>query len=577
MLSLSLVSSQTLLTSKYRDLLVAYTDPGNGREYPPLYFNIRTYDKISGTSASANGDAILAPLIRFVESLSDRNQKILYRYYADVHSYFTNLDEQEIITDEDHDQMINQLQRLTSDMVEKTGLCKKLLVFVNTPEFVYPDESSDDKNRRDKSYYYTDEMTFSPSEVRDMTALSMLFKILIPVWGEYIAHFDIFSINPLYREEKAIEIVDEVLEHSIFSRTYAKFSQYTENIIKREITHFNKDQNKTIKTEHILSFHNLTEDVFSSIIEATILLKKTVLYECGSLNALGKVSSIMVYICTGLCQTTKSTLSNLSQSVTILPLNEQDQREGDENNQSAMEYYSKASDTPADYPVFIEVMLERDIPNIARDFGVTMEQVDSLTDFYKRSPFERGPLAYSCVASLVGNRAGGSASLEVPMFTEFAKLIAITQHFMARNGLFSLIPLLSAKDNTLMLDTELDADMATISRIKEGLAVDLEYEKLLENYTGFTEKTIVLEKKKKGKKAKTDVVRIDVERQITRLITWGISQNHIVNIPGSFWDEYPIENPPVLGSVYAPPDTLLSDLCRFYRFFHDKKTPIAWK
>lgn len=572
MLSLSLVASSLLLTSKYRDLLVTYSDPESDKVYPELHFNIRTYDKISGTSAQANGDAILAPLVRFVSTLSDRNQKILYRYYSDVHAEFTRLDNLDMVGFGDHEILISKLQSLTSDMVEKTGLCRKLLMFVQTPEFVYPDET-----QVGNRYYHSEEMTFSASEVRDMTALSMLFKILIPVWGEYIAHFDMFAINPLYRENKAIEIIDEVLENSILSRTYAKFTQYTENIIRREIAHFNKDQNKTIKTEHILSFHHLTDEVFASIIESTILLKKTVLYECGSLNSVGKISSIMVYICTGLCQTTKSTLSNLSQSVTVLPLNDQDQRDGDENNQSALEYYAKTSDIPADYPVFIEVMLGRQIPLIAKEFNVKWSEVQKLTAFYLRHPFERGPLVYSCVASLVGNRVGGSASLDVATFEEFAQLTAITQILMARNGLYSLIPLLSARDNKQLLDTELDADLNTISRIKESLNVNLDYERLLENYTGFTERMVVVEKKKKGKKAKTDIVRIDVERQVTRLITWGISQPHVINVPGIFWDDYPDAPSYPLGSVYAPPDTLLGDLCRFYRFFHDKKTPVSWK
>lgn len=571
MLTLSLESSETILSSKHRDLVATYTDPVTGEVSPPLYFNIRTYEKIAGTSPSANGDAILAPLIAFVHDLSDRNQKTLYRYYEAAHGLFAALDVKEDIHDTDHTDLITALFDLTNDMVEKTGLCRKLLAFVNTPEFVYPDDPE-----AGKSYYHSEAMTFGKSEVRDMTALSMLFKVLIPIWGEYIAHFDIFDINPLYREHKAIEIIDEVLETSIFSKTYAKFTQYVKTIIQREIVNFDKDQNRTISTEHIFSYHNTTDSVFIDVIEATILLKKTVLYECGAPKPSGGVSSIMVYICTGLCQTTRTSLINLSKTVTVLPLNDQDQRDGEENNQSAMEYYSKVSDTPADYPVYIEVMMEREIPNIASDYRVPLEWVNTLCDFYLRNPFEVGPMAYSCVASLVGNRVGGSASLQMPQPREFFKLVAIVQHFMARQGLHSLIPFLSSTNSTNLMDTELDSDLTSISRIKEGIQVNLEYEKLLENYTGFTEKTIVVEKKKRGKKTKTDVVRIDVERQITRLVTWCISQQHVVNIPGSFWDHHPNAPKLALGAVVDVQDSLLSDLCRFYRFFHDKRNPIEW-
>ena len=572
MLTLSLENSETLLTAKYRDLVVRYVDPTTNEAAPPLFFNIRTYDKIAGTSATANGEAILSPLVRFVSELSDRNQKTLYRFYESVHKVFAELDTKEDILPLDHINLIATLFNNTNDMVEKIGLCRKLQQFVAGPEFIYP-EHQDAGNR----YYHSEEMTFDTTEVRDMTALSMLFKVMIPVWGEYIAHFDIFDINPIYREQKALEIVEDVLEGSVLSKTYRKFTQYVENIVRREITNFNKDQNRTISTEHIFSYHNVTDSVFTEVIEATILLKKTVLYECGTIKPDGNISAIMVYICAGLVQSARTLLITLSKSVTILPLNEQDQRDGEENNQSAMEYYSKSSDRPADYPVFIEVMMEREIPKIAADFKVPMAQVDALTDYYIHHPFEFGPLAYSCVASLVGDRVGGSQSLQMPQYREIAKLVAITQHFMARNGLDSLVPYLSCKSQQIMLDLDLDADLTNISRIKEGLKVDAEYTKLLENYSGFTEKTVVLEKKKRGKKTKTDVMRIDIERQVTRLITWCISQPHLSNTPGVFWDCYPNLRGPMVGTAIIAKDTLLRDLCRYYRFFHDKLNPIKWE
>ena len=572
MLTLSLESSETLLSVKYRDLVVRYTDPQTGVAADPLYFNIRTYDKIAGTSATANGEAILSPLVRFVENLPERNQKILHKFYESVHGLFAALDVKEDIEPADHANLIATLFNLTNDMVEKIGLCRKLQQFVTGPEFVYPDNQ--DAGGR---YYHSTEMTFDNVEVRDMTALSMLFKVMIPVWGEYIAHFDIFDINPIYREQKALEIVEDVLENSALARTYRKFTQYAENIVRREIANFNKDQNRTISTEHIFSFHNLTDSVFTDVIEATILLKKTVLYECGTIKPDGGISAIMVYICAGLVQSARTLLITLSKTVSILPLNEQDQREGEENNQSAMEYYSKTSDRPADYPVFIEVMMEREIPKIAHDFKVPMQHVDALTDYYLHHPFEFGPLAYSCVASLVGDRVGGSQSLQMPQYREIAKLVAITQHFMARNGMDSLVPFLSCKSSQILIDVDLDADLVSISRIKEGLNVDLDYAKLLENYSGFTEKTVTVEKKKRGKKTKTDVMRIDIERQVTRLITWCISQPHVANTPGSFWDLYPNLRGPAVGSAITVKETLLRDLCRFYRFFHDKANPIAWE
>lgn len=571
MLTLSLESSATLLSTKYRDLVISYTDPTTEQSFPPLYFNIRTYDKISGTSALSNGPAILAPLIRFVEGLSDRNQRILYRYYEAAHAAFAELDVKENIVPQDHTDLIANLFTLTNEMVDKTNLCRKLAAFVRTPDFVYPDDSE-----AGKSYYHSTAMTFDQNEIYDMTALSMLFKLLIPIWGEYIAHFDIFSINPIYREQKAIEIVDEILDTSIFARTYQKFVTYVETIVKRECTMFDKDQNRSVHTDHIFSFHNITEAVFTEVIEATILLKKTVLYECGTIKPEGNVSSIMVYIHNGVQNTVGTQLITLSKTVSILPLNDQDQREGEENNQSAMEYYAKPSDMPADYPVFIEVMMEREIPKLARDYKVPMADVIELGDFYLRSPFEVGPMAYSCVASLVGNRVCGSASLDYPQFREFSRLVAITQHFMARQGMFSLLPFLSSGNSTALMDTELDNNLGAIARIKEDLKVNFEYERLLENYSGFTEKTVVVEKKKKGKKNKTDVVRIDVERQITRLITWCTSQPHTVNLPGSFWDKYPKAKPIVIGSPAPITDSLLSELCRFYRFFHDKRNPIEW-
>ena len=138
------------------------------------YFNIKTYEKAKGMESWG---LIFSPPNKFFATLEKEDQQILAMMYLTMHYIIADgLDETVDIVSK-LPEIVDELGRVLDEVDKQINLCEKLQVFVehNVPIASY-------KNAGSKPMH-TESMTFRRPEIIILTAVAVLCKMLVPVFG----------------------------------------------------------------------------------------------------------------------------------------------------------------------------------------------------------------------------------------------------------------------------------------------------------------------------------------------------------------------------------------------------------
>ena len=140
MLDFTLVPQLDITKTNFMDLLVVFTpDSGPSDDYPPVRFNIQTYEKISKTNQKAGGESIMEPANVFVSQLSTDEQLHLYNYYKDMYDSIAKLSSEIITNNIRCSERSDKWHLLTRRVMTRLDIPTKLLRCAESDYFLYPD------------------------------------------------------------------------------------------------------------------------------------------------------------------------------------------------------------------------------------------------------------------------------------------------------------------------------------------------------------------------------------------------------------------------------------------------------
>jgi hypothetical protein len=542
----------------FLDASVSIRDDNNNNidGYPDIVFSIKTYEKIAKANIENVGDMILLPINLFFDKLTLDEHKLIYEMYKFARVKI------DILTKENRREIQDQIHDIVYDTVEKINLPAKMIEFCLDGPFVYPDLSNVGKKP-----HHSEEKTFLENDYAELTAISVMSKLMVPIWGEFVRALDVLGFGSNQREKLAFDLIEDSLEDGAMSRIYSKLSNYLSSLITDNRKAIDKKPMGNAQTSFILTHNGIDDQLFESITMATIVMKRLATYESLSKTKDGGTPNAMVYIDDGIKKTADTKIKTLRKEMNTMPRRELPSYDT-EDNTSVLDHASKTSKKPIDVPVFVAVAAkEWEIPRLLRDTKTPMDVFTKAVNFYTTNTFEVSPITQALVASFVGTRFGGSKCLNYLPMSTYQQIVVILQIFLIKHGMIDLASLVSSRTSKEPIDVGVSG---ISSRIKANLK-SAEYHRCASLFRGYLDKPTNMFGRKPGRKP--EITRIDFTNHIERMSEWLIHYSHKENMAPVLWDHAKIDDRPTYGTECKYDENTMKNLCSFYLSMHDQTKP----
>lgn len=549
--------------SSYMNATVSLRDNGkNIPDCPDLVFPILTYQKIGENKETEEGDSnvgdrILLPANLFFETLTFPEQRLLYEMYADAKKLIHT------ITMENRRDVQDQLQDKIFKTMWNLKIDQKTLAFSSGPVFSYPNEELVGNKP-----HHTAEKTFLEQDYKEITAIAILVKIMIPIWGELIGHLKFVQLDVRQREKFAFELIEPTLEEGAYERVYLKLSNFFRSVITDIRKNMDKNQSTNASTSFILTHSGVDDQMFEATITATIIVKRLATFDCIAVRGGGEgTPDVMVYIYDVVRRSVDASIRTMRDSMKTLPKREIASHDS-EDNQSIIDHISRTSSKSIDIPILVTTAVELwEIAKLREEMEVPADLFESATTFYRANGFGVPTITQAMVASFIGTRFGGSKCINYLTPELYQQIVVILQVFLIRNDLVDLAQLASAITSL----TEIEGTDSVLSmRIKSNYQTE-EYAACKETFKGYLDKPLQPFTKKPGRRRSVDFDRIDFEHHIKKMIDWLTRRTHTENMAPALWDLAQRDTRPIHGTEVQFGENIIQHLCRFYLMFHEKK------
>jgi hypothetical protein len=543
----------------FLDAAVSLRGDNSGENvHPDTVFSMKTYEKIAKDNEENVGDLILLPINLFFETLSFSEQEQVDKLYLDAKEKI------DTITVDNRREVQDDLQQEIFNTLEKLDLPNKMIKFCQSGQFVYPDLSI-----AGTLPHHSPAKTFTLPDYVEITAISLLSKLMVPIWGEFIKVLGQIGIDNNQREKIAFDLIEPSLEDGAFERIYSKLSGTLSSLVgeRRKLT--DKKASLSATTSSFIITHNGIDDqMFDSIVMATIIVKRMATYECFPDAKTGTVRNAMVYIDDGIKRTSDTRIQYMRNNMNTMPrkpLPSHDQ----EDNSSILDHASKTSKKPIDVPITVITAVEKwELPRLVIDTHSPDDVYQEAARYYDVNGFDVSPLCQAMIASFIGTRFGGSKCINYLPPKLHQRLVVLLQLYLIDQGMYDLASLVSAQTPQLQID---GGTSPIAMRIRSNLRSS-EYQQCQNLFKGHLEKPVVHFGKRPVSSKKIDVERIDFVTHIDKIIDWLVKYNHYENMAPALWRHAKLEAP-VAGSDVQFDENIIRNLCRFYLIFHGGKRP----
>lgn len=393
-----------------------------------LYFCIDTYKKLA-TDPPEIWEALLRPANGFLQHLSEHDSKLLCLFYIDVRKI---IDEELIVLRGNLADVSNHIGNKLYDLSVQMDLPSKLIYYCHNYDIPVPDLSyAGSRMGQD----HREEMTFREPEYYRVMAISILCKLLCPIWGD-LTYRTIKYIDTMQKETHCVGVIMPVLGTELFHEVTQKLYLYISNIIDIEMSRSYTNASFTA------TIGGFSKDRFNQSVYAMILVKRYVNVDFYTPNG-----NLMVWTSTCAKQSFSSLLGTLNKKCHMMKridISDGPDKGDEESNISVLEYSSKVTIVTADVPVLIKYGVRKAISNICREYQVSDLDMQAAVTYYHQNPIQVSFLNKILVGTLMGNRIGGARGLKYLSHLEYTQLVVITQIYIANQIHSSLVHLLTA-------------------------------------------------------------------------------------------------------------------------------------
>ena len=392
-----------------------------------LYFRVETYQKLT-----ENPEAVWYPLLlpanRFLHTLSENDQRQLCLFFITTRKLIDRELSGNAITD-----IATQLGNEIYDIAVAMHLPKKLLNYVKSHSGIpIPDLSYAGQNAgRD-----TEDMTFGSEEYHILMAISVLCKILFPVWGDLIERTR-GDVDNMMKETQCINVIESMLMLEPFHAVRNKLYNYVSNLVTNEM------KNSYATAAFTATMGGVSKSLFHHIAFSTLIVKRFV-----TIDLYIPSGNMMVWVSACAKSAFRSLQQNLNKHCRIMPrtdVSESSEYGDDERSVSVLEHSSRITDVTADVPQLLRFGVRMSIPRLCHEYGISELEFRQVVGYYQQNPIQVTVFNKILVGVFVGNQIGGAQGLKYLDLSLYTQLVAITQIYIANNfAASSVVHLLTA-------------------------------------------------------------------------------------------------------------------------------------
>jgi len=560
MLSILRTNPPGTSVSTFMDASVSLRDEHNvnieGK--PDIVFSIKTYEKIAKYDEKHIGDLILHPINLFYKLLSQKEHESLYEMYRYAKKQIDGMNKENRRTVQEN------IQTKVFHTTNRLNIGARMITFCKGAPFLYPDLSNVGKEA-----HHTKEKTFLEDDYAELTAISVMSKLMVPIWGEFVKALDSINIGPNQREKLAFDLIEPSLEEGAMERIYSKLSHYLSSLIADTRKAIDKNPMGNAQTGFILTHGGGVDDeMFESIVMATIIVKRLATYECFTKLRDGNVPNAMVYIDDGIKKTADTKIKTMRKDMTVMPRRPLPSYDT-EDNSSILDHASKTSKKPIDVPILVTTAVTHwELPKLLHDTNTPIDVYEQAVSYYAANNFDVTPITQAMVASFIGTRFGGSKCLGYLPVPIYQRIVVILQIFLINHGMLDLCALASSITSVNPIDVGVSG---VSSRVMANLK-SAEYHRCNDLFKGFVEKPVNTFGKKTSAR-KQEVNRIDFINHINKMAEWLIHYSHKENMAPALWEFSGVSDRPMLGTECKFDENTLRNLCNLYLILHDGTKP----
>lgn len=401
-----------------------------------LNFLMTTYSKLGARHGEDNWDIFFKPANDFLAQLSAEDQYALHDFYLACRRTNSAIQGEAVTAEFIKDIIVRDLADHAAEMVQKTDIPAKAVQFVMGSDLQFPDLSNVGNRPHD-----TTALTFRLPEYQIITAMSVLCKVMSPVWGDFVARTQPY-IDTINKEMHCLITMLPILEHQSFQEVYEKLRGYMKNSIK---TDFNRKENANKNNNYDLGFTlknaGFSDERFEKYVEGMLFVKKLALYDPNKIDC-----DVMKYIAVNIQATINTAVTHLGKSSNTMVRKEQTRSasEGERDGVTQLESESRVSRVSADVPVLARHGTDKAVARLLEKLNIPKKSFKETVAFYNRNIIQMSPYARTIMSSIMGQYIGGAQSIQYLTAQSAIRLASLTQLHMAMHWPPQLVHMLTA-------------------------------------------------------------------------------------------------------------------------------------
>lgn len=500
----------------------------------------------------------------FYEFLPTEKQARLFDYYKSAKQVIWKLNSS------NHREISRALRKLTAHMFKEVEIDKYVLQFVIDMDLPLPNFENVGNRSHD-----TAEMTHDRDSYTKMTAMSLISKTMVPVWGDYCKAMGKIGIPSIKNDFHCQDIVSLAYSQSIFAESYERLFDYTKRFIDKALedspfgTGTSKDRVKNGENnQYIMSFLGLDEITFSLLIFGFVLVKRMVIFDVFSSILVGedRIPNLMIYISSRIGTTVQHTLKQIADKVRISPRFEPTDNSSismDDSNITALENVSNVTRVTMDIPIINRLGTEHSLERAIDEYNINRQDFNDAVAFYDRNPISPNILSNAIVSIVLSPMLGVSKNMGYLDSKLFHKACVFTQFVLAQKGARydQMVVLLTSRDDGLGLANPMEPIKVEIRNSYKKVPL---YNDVVANFPHTCEQMTYAESVVGGKKKRKKIgEKFTVKQQIDRIFDWVACNDHFVNLWPGFWKRLDSITRQPQGSLFHYTGSVMEDIYRF--------------
>lgn len=519
-------------------------------------FALNTYDSLR--DMSTKGDHVYHLVNAFFATFNLEEQRALYDYYVEMKLLINAVTVETVGVLRKKNMTI-----LTTKVLTDLRVAERAIQFINDVGVPFPEFPEELRN------HDTEKMTFRRPEYVDLTAVSLVSKVMSPIWGDFINVMKKPIVNEFDKEINCYLILIDVLRTGAFAYIYERFSKYLKVTVNKALTSSDPTGRKG-SSSFSLASNGFVVSRLQEMVYAITLVKKFVIHDVWKLpNGGTEPPNIMTYSWDVLIKTAKSKISNMRDKSPFLPRFElAETSSGATDNTTLLDHGSRSSRVPFDYRQIARMAAQREFDRLIAAENLPKREIERALKFYDANVVRPNILNKAICASIFAKNIGGSELLDYFRKDEYTKMVTVAQFYLIKLGIKQIVPFMSARSDDTMKAGPSDA-MA--SRSANAMTTTREFRECGEFFPTSTMSAVVPEYRRDEMGGKPMIESVGILTQLTRIQTWISMYTHWYNVAPSVWnymklteDQIPMHDEDM---VYG--EHIMQDVCKL--FLHEHK------